>query len=85
MAKQALLQRELKRDKLVAKFAKKHAELKATSNDAKRSDEERALARLELQKIAPQRQPYTPAQPLRDHGSPARNVPSIRSGSRQDS
>ena len=51
MAKQALLQRELKRDKLVAKFAKKHAELKATSNDAKRSDEERALARLELQKL----------------------------------
>jgi len=54
MAKQALLQRELKRDKLVAKFAKKHAELKATSNDAKRSDEERALARLELQKLTPQ-------------------------------
>ena len=42
MAKQALLQRELKRDKLVAKFAKKHAELKSASNDAKRSDEERA-------------------------------------------
>ena len=51
MAKQALIQRELKRDKLVAKFAKKHAELKAASNDAKRSDEDRALARLELQKL----------------------------------
>ena len=51
MAKQALIQRELKRDKLVAKFAKKHAELKAASNDAKRSDEERAQARLELQKL----------------------------------
>ena len=51
MAKQALLQRELKRDKLVAKFAKKHAELKSMSNDAKRSEEERALARLELQKL----------------------------------
>ena len=51
MAKQALLQREIKRDKLVAKFAKKHAELKSVSNDAKRSDEERALARLELQKL----------------------------------
>ena len=49
MAKQALLQRELKREKLAAKFAKKYAELKATSNDAKRSDEERQLARLELQ------------------------------------
>ena len=38
MAKQALLQRELKREKLAAKFAKKYAELKATANDAKQSD-----------------------------------------------
>ena len=51
MAKQALLQRELKRDKLVAKFAKKHAELKSVANDAKRSEEERTLARFELQKL----------------------------------
>jgi hypothetical protein len=36
MAKQALLQRELKREKLAAKFAKKYAELKATSSDFKR-------------------------------------------------
>jgi small subunit ribosomal protein S14 len=46
-----LIERELKRDKLVAKYAKKHAELKAIANDAKRSDEERAAARLGLQKI----------------------------------
>jgi small subunit ribosomal protein S14 len=51
MAKKALLQRELKRDKLVAKFAKKYAELKAIAADAKRSDEERALARADLQKL----------------------------------
>jgi len=51
VAKQALIQRELKRDKLVAKYAKKHAELKATANDAKKSDEERALARMGLQAI----------------------------------
>ncbi|MDO8279981.1 MAG: 30S ribosomal protein S14 [Burkholderiaceae bacterium] len=51
MAKKALIERELKRDKLVAKYAKKHAELKAISNDAKRSDEERMVARLELQKL----------------------------------
>ena len=51
MAKVALIQRELKRDKLVAKYAKKHAELKAISTDFKRSDEERAAARLELQKL----------------------------------
>lgn len=51
MAKVALIERELKREKLVAKFAKKHAELKAISTDSKRSDEERDAARLALQKL----------------------------------
>ena len=51
MAKMALIQRELKRDNLVAKYAKKHAEYKSISNDAKRSDDERAQARLALQKL----------------------------------
>ena len=51
MAKQALIQRELKREKLVAKFAGKHAELTAIANDAKHSDEERHAARLGLQKL----------------------------------
>jgi len=46
VAKLSLIQREEKREKLVAKFAKKYAELKAVSNDAKKSDEERYLARL---------------------------------------
>jgi small subunit ribosomal protein S14 len=45
------MQREEKREKLVAKFAKKFAELKAIANDAKKSDEERYAARLELQKL----------------------------------
>ena len=51
MAKVSLIQRELKRDQLVAKYAAKYAELKATANDAKKSDEERYIARLELQKL----------------------------------
>jgi len=51
VAKTSLIQRELKRAKLVAKFAKKHAELKATANDAKKSDEERYAARLALQQL----------------------------------
>jgi len=51
VAKLSLIQREEKREKLVAKFAKKYAELKAIINDAKKSDEERYLARLELQKL----------------------------------
>ena len=51
MAKMALIERELKRDKLAAKYAKKYAELKAISTDAKRTDDERAAARLGLQKL----------------------------------
>ncbi len=51
MAKVALIERELKRSKLVAKYAKKYAELKATAGSAKNSDEERMAARLALQKL----------------------------------
>ncbi|MFN3617592.1 MAG: 30S ribosomal protein S14 [Aquabacterium sp.] len=51
MAKVCLKQREEKREKLVAKYAKKYAELKAIINDAKKSEEERYAARLELQKL----------------------------------
>ena len=51
MAKVALIQRELKREKLAAKYAAKYAELKAIAGDAKRSDEERDAARLGLQKL----------------------------------
>lgn len=51
MAKTSLIQREQKREKLVAKYAKKYAELKAVIDDAKRSDDERYAARLELQQL----------------------------------
>jgi small subunit ribosomal protein S14 len=51
VAKLSLIQREEKREKLVAKYAKKHAELKAIIDDSKKSDEERYAARLELQKL----------------------------------
>jgi small subunit ribosomal protein S14 len=51
VAKTALKQREAKREKLVAKHAKKFAELRAVIDDAKRSDEERYAARLEMQKL----------------------------------
>ena len=51
MAKQSLIQREEKREKLVAKYAKKYAELKAIIDDSKKSDEERYEARLALQKL----------------------------------
>ena len=51
MARKAVIERELKRERLVAKYAAKHAELKKISDDAKRSDEERAAARLGLQQL----------------------------------
>ena len=51
MSKVSLTQRQEKREKLVAKYAKKFAELKAVANDAKRSDEERYAARLQLQQL----------------------------------
>ena len=51
MAKTSVIQREEKREKLVAKYAKKYAELKGAANDAKRTDEERYAARLELQQL----------------------------------
>jgi small subunit ribosomal protein S14 len=51
VAKTSLIQREEKREKLVAKYAKKFADLKAIIDNAKKSDEERYAARLELQKL----------------------------------
>jgi small subunit ribosomal protein S14 len=51
MAKLSIKQRELKREQLVAKYAKKYAELKAIIADAKKSDDERYAARLQLQKL----------------------------------
>ena len=51
MAKQSLIQRELKREQLVAKFKKRYDELKGTANDAKKSDEVRYAARLQLQQL----------------------------------
>jgi len=51
VAKLSLIEREGKREQLVAKYKKKYDELKSTANDAKKSDEERYAARLELQKL----------------------------------
>ncbi len=51
MAKVSLIQREIKRAAMVAKYAKKYEELKGVANDAKKSDEERYAARLELQQL----------------------------------
>jgi small subunit ribosomal protein S14 len=51
LAKLSLIERQSKREKLVAKYAKKYAELKAVIDNAKKSEEERYAARLELQRL----------------------------------
>jgi small subunit ribosomal protein S14 len=51
MAKLALINREKKRAKTVAKYAAKRAELLAIINNAKLSDEERMEARLKYQQL----------------------------------
>jgi small subunit ribosomal protein S14 len=51
MAKLALINRQAKREKLVAKYAKKRAELEAIINDQSRSEDERYAARLKIQAL----------------------------------
>ncbi|GAA3910116.1 30S ribosomal protein S14 [Halomonas cibimaris] len=51
MAKKSMVERELKRAKLVEKYAAKRAELKAITTDVNASDEERFDAQLKLQQL----------------------------------
>lgn len=51
MAKQSMIQREKKRAKLVAKYARKRADLKAIIKNPETGDEERWDAMLKLQSL----------------------------------
>jgi small subunit ribosomal protein S14 len=51
MAKQSLIEREKKREALVAKYATKRAALKAIIDDFSKSDQEKFEARLALQRL----------------------------------
>ena len=51
MAKLSLINRELKREALVKKYAKKRAELTAVINDQSKSAEDRYQARLKIQQL----------------------------------
>ncbi|MCJ7871640.1 30S ribosomal protein S14 [Marinovum sp. 2_MG-2023] len=51
MAKKAMIEREKKRQKLVAQYATKRAELKEIANDESKPMEERFKARLKLAKL----------------------------------
>ncbi len=75
MAKLSLINRELKREATVAKFAAKRAALKAIINDATRSMEERMDARLALQALPRNASPGASAQPLRPDRPSAWQLP----------
>lgn len=51
MAKKSMINRELKREKMVAKYAGKREELKAIINNSNATDEERFEAMLKLQAL----------------------------------
>ena len=51
MAKLSIIEREKKREKVVAKYAAKRAELKRVVADRNASDDERWQAQLQLQKL----------------------------------
>ena len=51
MAKTSMVQRELKRQRLVARYAEKRAALKAIATDESQSTEDRFKARLKLAKL----------------------------------
>jgi small subunit ribosomal protein S14 len=72
MAKKSMIMRELKREKLVARYAKKRAGLKATIRNVNSSDEERATAQAKLNAMprdsSPSRQRNRCAITGRPHG-----------------
>ena len=78
MAKLALINRNEKREKLVAKYAKKRAALEAIVDNREGSDEERIAARLKLQQLPRNANPTRAAQPLRADRPPARRVSQVR-------
>ena len=67
MAKKSMIAREVKRQKLVEKYAAKRAELKAIANDESKPMEERFKARLKLAKL--------PRNSAPTHGASARLLP----------
>ena len=84
VAKLSLIEREKKRAQLVAKFAKKYAELKAAANDAKKSDEERYASRLELQKLPRNAYPTRQRNRCGITGRPRGTLQEIRPVAQQD-
>jgi small subunit ribosomal protein S14 len=78
----ALIERELKRDKLVAKYAKKHAELKAIARDPKRATKSAQRPAWRCKSFRATRTPRASATVAKSPAAP-RYVPPVRSGARK--
>jgi hypothetical protein len=83
MAKTSMIMREKKRQRTVAKYAKKRAALKESIRDPKLSDEARWEATQALQKLPRDASRSRSAHPLRNHGPSERCVSPLRSGPQQ--
>jgi|SRR5690625_2163136 len=70
MAKVAMVQRELKRERLVKKYAARRAELKALINNPETPDEERFEAQLKLQSLPRDSSPVRQRNRCRVSGRP---------------
>lgn len=70
MAKVAMVQRELKRERLVKKYAARRAELKAVINNPETPDEERFEAQLKLQSLPRDSSPVRQRNRCRVSGRP---------------
>ena len=70
MAKKSMIAREVKREKAVAKYAAKRAELKATIANPETSDEARWDAQVQLQKLPRDASPVRQQRRCRITGRP---------------
>ena len=70
MAKRSMIERELKREKLAAKYAGKRAELKAIILDVNASEEERWSAQVKLQQLPRDSSPVRKQRRCRVTGRP---------------
>lgn len=70
MAKKSMIEREKKREKIAARYAKKRAELKAIINDPNASDDDRWDAQVKLQKLPRDASPVRQRNRCRQTGRP---------------
>lgn len=70
MAKKSMIEREKKREKIAARYAKTRAELKAIINDPNASDDDRWDAQVKLQKLPRDASPVRQRNRCRQTGRP---------------